>query len=366
MKNILLFLSIMLLLCSCKKQGYNNNIIKIDVSAVKELKLKDLIKSINIIPLETNDSCLVEERHKMQIRNGFVYITNEQKEVLLFDTEGKFLRSTLPHRGQRTDEYIIAYSNYVDEYGNLGIYEMYLPRIQKYTNEFDFIETIPVEVPNTLSSLRARTHVKLNDSIYIFKDIYDIHFYSINQKQVIKTIHEEFPPLLGQTTHLMLENYDGKWHYSRSYSCDTLFYLDANELIFQPELIFDFSGRSFNVNDLPTDMTPQYYQKYLVETDKILVLEKINLADKQFCFFLKEDKSYISCTTNKGTVVYLQKKDNHLPTPQAIENNTFYNLVWPDKLEEYINTELVDKESLKRIQHIKDDDNPVLVCYKLK
>lgn len=365
MKNVLFSLSILLLLCSCKKQEYCNSI-KIDVSTVKELNLKEIIKSINIIPLETNDSCLVGEHYKMQLRNGFVYITNEQKEVLLFDAEGNFLRSTLAHRGQRTDEYIIVYSNYVDEDENLSIYEMYLPRIQKFTNEFDFIETISVELPNTLSTLRDRTHVKLNDSIYIFKDIYDIHFYSITQKKVIKTIHEEFPPLLGQTTHLVLENYDKKWHYSRSYSCDTLFYLDVNELAFKPELVFDFSNKSFNLNDLPTNMSSQYYQKYLMETEKILVLEKINLTDKRICFFMKGTNSYVSCTTNKGTTVYLQNKDNLFPIPQVVEDNAFYTLVWPENLEEYIKPELVDKESLKRIQHIKDDDNPVLVCYKLR
>lgn len=355
-----------ILFSSCNKQGNNNHVITIDVSATKDLNLKDLIKSIHIIPLETRDSCLVEEHHKLQIKNGLIYITNEQNEVLQFSAEGKFLRSTLPHRGQRTDEYIIAYSSYVDEDENLEIYEMFIPRIQKFTNEFDFIETIPVEVPNTLSSLRARTHVKLNDSIYIFKDIYDIHFYSTTQKQVVRTIHEKFPPLLGQTTHLMLENYDNRWHYSRSYSCDTLFYLDETSLELKPEIIFDFGGNSFNVNDLPADMTPQYYQKYLVETDKILVLEKINLADKQLCFFIKGDKSYVSCTTNKGTTVYLQNKGNLLPTPQAIENKTFYNLVWPEDLEKYIHTELMDEESVKRMQHIKDDDNPVLLCYKVR
>ena len=364
MKNFTLVLFLILSFCSCQKQEQKN--MKINISSAQELNLHKLIKEINVFPLETNDSCLIAENHTMQVRYGYTYINNDQKEVLKFETNGEFIWSTLPLRGEGLGNYVIAYSCYVDREENLGIYEVYLPRIQEYTKNLNFKRTQAIEIPNTLSSQRKRVHIKLNDSIYIVKDYKDIHFYNINQHQVIKTIHQEFPTLLGQTTHLMLENYDNKWHYSRSYSCDTLFYLDETNFELKPEIIFDFGGNSFNVNDLPTDMTPQYYQKYLVKTDKILVLEKINLMDKQFCFFIKGDKSYVSCTTNKGTTVYLQNKDNLLPTPQAIENKTFYNLVWPDKLKEYINNELVDKESLKRIHHIKDDDNPVLVCYKLR
>lgn len=367
MKKLVFSLLIGVALLSCSEpMNDNDNVIKVNIEDARPMELAELVESIEIIPLETNDSCLVGEHHSMQVRNGIVYITNEQKEVLKFDAKGKFLRSTLPHRGQRTDEYIIAYSSFVDEEDNLEIYEMYLPRIQKYTKEFDYLETIQVEVPNTLSTLRARTHAKLNDSIYIFKDVYDIHFYSITEKRTIKTLHEDVPPLLGQTTQLMMVDYDNKWHYSRSYSCDTLFYLDEKELTFKPELIFDFGGKSFNVNDMPADMPIEYYQKYLVETDKLLVLEKINLSDRKYCFFLEGENSYVSCTSKKGTKVYKQSKKNQLPTPHAIKNNIFYNLVWPEKLENYIQSELMDKESLNRIQQVKDDDNPVLVCYRLK
>lgn len=362
---LLLFLSIPLF-CSCQEQKQESSVIKVDVAAAKELDLNELVEEINIIPLETNDSCLVEDRFTMQVRNGAVYITNGLKEVLKFDAEGKFMRSTLSKNGQNADEYVIAYSTYVDRDDNLGIYEMYLPRIQKYNKDFGYMETLPVEVPNTLSPLRARTHVKLNDSIYAFKDIFDIHFYSVTQKQVVKTLHEEFPGLLGWTTHLMLVDYDDKWHYSRSYSCDTLFYLDEKELELKPELVFDFGGKSFNVNDLPSNMSAEYYQKIIVETDKYLVLEKINLSDKKFCIFIGSDNSYVSYTTKKGSKVYRINKQNPFPVPDAIEHNMFYNLVWPVDLKERIKTELLDKESLKRLPQIKEEDNPVLIRYKLK
>lgn len=342
-------------------------IIRIDIDNSEEFSLKELVKEINVFPLETNDSCLIGERYTMQVRNGYTYINNDQKEVLQFDKEGKFMRSTLSSRGQGPDDYIIAYSSYVDRDNNLGIYEMYFPRIQEYNKNFEFLKSIKMNVPNTLSPQLNRSHLKLNDSIYVIKDYKDIHFYSISKGQVIKTVHHEFPDLLSITTHMRLADYNDKIHYSHSYSCDTLFYIDEKDLDLKPEIIFDFRGQSFNIKDLPSEMSNQYYQKFLVETGKILVLEKINLSDKQFCFFLKDDKSYVSRTTSRGTNIYLMHKNGSLPIPRAVENDKFYTLVWPDKLEDYINdTELINEESLKRIKQIKEDDNPVLICYVLK
>jgi hypothetical protein len=38
----------------------------------------------------------------------------------------------------------------------------------------------------------------------------------------------------------------------------------------------------------------------------------------------------------------------------------------PDDVEKYMNTDLVDAESLERIKDLKEDDNQVLVIYTLK
>lgn len=365
--NKVLFLCLFISFYSCiKKEQKDTDIIKIDISEAIDLELDELVKEINIIPLETNDSCLIHERNTMQIRNGNIYINNNQKEVLQFNPEGQFIKSSLSLRGQGPKEYIFVHSSFVDEEDVLGIYEIYFSRIQEYGKQWTYQQSVKIEVPDTRSPQLFRSYIKLNDSIYIVKDFKDIHFYSVKQGRTVKSIHHEFPDLLAQMTQLQLTEYNGKFHYSHSYSCDTLFCIDEKDLCLKPELIFDFLGKSFNIKDLPFNMPAEYYLRYLLDTDKIVVLEKINLPNRKFCYFLEGKKSYVSYTTNRGTTIFLKNKKNPFPTPHAIENNTFYNLVWPEKLKEYINTELVDNESLKRIQHIKDDDNPILVCYKLR
>lgn len=79
-----------------------------------------------------------------------------------------------------------------------------------------------------------------------------------------------------------------------------------------------------------------------------------------------DGNSYVSYTTKKGSTVYRINKQNPFPDPDAIEHNMFYNLVWPVDLEERIKTELLDKESQERLTQIKEEDNPVLIRYKLK
>lgn len=367
MNKIVLLSFIIGVFCSCHIQEQNNdaNTIKIDLSEIKDLDLKELVRSIQVFPLETNDSCLIAQNHTVQIRNNGIYITNRMKEVLKFDREGKFLQSTLPFRGQGPNEYIIAYSSYVDKEGNLGVYEGFIPRIQEYTKDFNFDQSVKMEIPNTQNPQQFRTYAKLNDSTYLVKDYKDIHFYSVAEGKVVKSIHYEFPDLLSIMTHVQLIDYDGKFHYTHTYSCDTLYYVDEMEMCLKPELIFDFGGQSFNINDLPLDMSAEYYLNYLFETDKIVVRDKINLPDRKYCFFLQGKNSYISCTKENRTTIYKQNEENQLPPPDAIIDNKFYKLVWPDKVEEYICMELVDKEFSDRIGKISEYDNPILICYEL-
>lgn len=353
--------------CCCstpEQQGIPT--VRIDVSAARPSDLQQLVDKIHVFPLETHDSCLIGQRHTLQVRNGHYYINNEQKEVLQFDHQGKFLRTTLPSYGPGPQDYAIAVSSYIDKEEQLGIYEVFLPRIQEYDKEFRYRQTVRIDVPDTRSSQLQRQYVKVNDSLYVVKDYKDIHFYSTAQSKVVKSLHDEFPSLLAITTQLRLVDYDNAFHYSPSYSCDTLYRLDEHQLTLEPEVIFDFGGKSFQLQDLPTDMTPQYYQQFLVETDRIIVLEKIHLPNQIYCFFLQGKNSYVSRTSETKTMVYRQEKGAALSVPQAVEGHRFYALVWPDKVEEYVDSRLLDADSRQRISQLNMEGNPVIICYEMK
>ena len=76
--------------------------------------------------------------------------------------------------------------------------------------------------------------------------------------------------------------------------------------------------------------------------------------------------SYVSRTSGTETAVFRQEKGAAISIPQAIEGRQFYALVWPDKVEEYVDSRLLDADSHQRISRLKSDGNPVIICYEMK
>ena len=68
-----------LFISSCSKQDrINNKVIQVDISTSQPLNMADIVNHISIIPLETNDSCLIKRIVSMQVQNGKIFINNRR------------------------------------------------------------------------------------------------------------------------------------------------------------------------------------------------------------------------------------------------------------------------------------------------
>ena len=75
--------------------------------------------TINLIPLETNDSVIIDEPVQILIKKGYVYVA-DNSAVYKFDMEGRVLAS-LRHRGKAPDDYLSITDIQPDETGNIWI-----------------------------------------------------------------------------------------------------------------------------------------------------------------------------------------------------------------------------------------------------
>ena len=106
---VFLFICTVFSACSRKHVG-EENFIRIDASYSDNmtLNLSDFAESVEFIPLQTNDDCLLARLTKIQYVNNNYYIvtgvmsTNDR--ILVFDKDGTFLYK-LDKRGQGPDEY---------------------------------------------------------------------------------------------------------------------------------------------------------------------------------------------------------------------------------------------------------------------
>lgn len=105
----LLLLTWILAACSSQTKETENNVLK---AALKEteVSLKDLFSRIEVIPLETNDTALMDHVHRIRKVNNKYYILNEDYpgftyiNILVYDVEGNFLH-TIGKKGQGPEEY---------------------------------------------------------------------------------------------------------------------------------------------------------------------------------------------------------------------------------------------------------------------
>ena len=111
MKNCfyLLLLTWILAACSSQTKETKNNVLKATLKET-EVSLKDLFSRIEVIPLETNDTALMDHVHRIRKVNNKYYILNEDYpgftyiNILVYDVEGNFLH-TIGKKGQGPEEY---------------------------------------------------------------------------------------------------------------------------------------------------------------------------------------------------------------------------------------------------------------------
>lgn len=105
----LLLLTWILAACSSQTKEAEDNVLKATLKET-EVSLKDLFSRIEVIPLETNDTALMDHVHRIRKVNNKYYILNEDYpgfqyiNILVYDAEGNFLH-TIGKKGQGPEEY---------------------------------------------------------------------------------------------------------------------------------------------------------------------------------------------------------------------------------------------------------------------
>ena len=100
----------------------SQNIISIDIDPTNRPKGKllmgDLVESVEYIPLETKDNCLIGAVSRYDVSKNYILVyCNKSKSVYLFRRNGSFVRQ-ISSLGQGPEEYIGIYDVFIDENKN--------------------------------------------------------------------------------------------------------------------------------------------------------------------------------------------------------------------------------------------------------
>lgn len=392
-------LSLILLLlgvlgCSTEKgseveSNHDLDIINIDPSSAKSVKLSDLYAQVDLIKLETNPKGLLGEITKLIATESFLYFVSNNA-LYVFDRRGDF-KFNIKRPGKGPGEYLAISDAIVDEdSGCIIFYDSQSKKILTYSSRGDFIEDWD-------TGLHGFAFTKMDDASYALYTgslaSYRLNITSkLNGKigeQFFKVKENESQFLhLGDLTNFSEHNGNVSFLYSFN---DTIYTLQNDKV--SPRMFVDFGEKKLPASFLENTYNDvRDFLETCKETNYAFRIIGFYESDGHIVFSFMYQKEIVHAYYEKGAkamVVNEFKNDllfDGLSVPASFDNlpkatfeNEFYTIVNSYEFVsniEAIKTEMSAEEwedfTLKHpdvislYQASRIDDNPIIMVGKIK
>lgn len=351
------------------------NVIKIDDSELTiPYKASDIFKDIALIPLETNDSCLIGYIVKIEITDDAIYTLDMQsKSLFAFTKEGKF-KSRIGNSGQGPNEYNSLIDFTVMKNGDILILGEYRKLIRFQSNG------TPVKsyrLPFDCDAVES-----LNDTLLVFNgsgyednaivwDIYEEKTVNSFFKFNIKNARRIFKPLT---------KYKDMVYFIRPLSLSMIYNISPKGL--RNKWFVDFGKRNTYDDKLISEKI-EGKEIFSVPLHAVMIDEFTETDDYVIFSFLCEELNgpsayfvYYSKKTGQKKITSAELFEDDItfhkypPCIMTAANSkqiiyTFTAFMLLENIEKYNGTE--DTQVLKnRLKGLNEFDNPVIVLYSLK
>lgn len=335
------------------------------------------VEEVRLIPLETNEESLVGNIYKLIVTDSMNYIYDNYQRggLIIFDRNGKFIKRISPGRGpgELHRLYDIAY-----DWQNNELLAYQHPFLLFYTPQGEFIRQVrlPFGFYNFLVTSNG----------YIFKtlDKYGNEHLGNKMDYTLLATDKNFKleyaglPSSKEMTSIIGYSYlysnDGKIWITQNDN-DTIYRCINETKELRAEYIMDYHSKKL----------PDYYlnskkhdrQNILNQNDYYYSLGEYLETTFHHVFFLRND--YIGFQT----IIFRDKRtgnmiggtdarfnNNEIPSiafPKTAFGAYFVSVHYPDQNDHLLsNSSIITNEDKQKIKERKEDDNPILVFYRLK
>ncbi|MFJ1322019.1 6-bladed beta-propeller [Capnocytophaga canis] len=358
-----------------------NSMTKVNLSSFlgdKHFEFGNLVSEVKIIPLETNNKSLVDGIYKIITTEEHIYIMDNFKDggILIFNKNGKFIKrfSHGQGPGELSRLYDIDYDFKNDE---LVAYQhsflLFFDKVGNFLRQgrlpLGFNNLVVTDDGYIFKTLSKRGDPHLEDkrdyTLLLASKNFKLNFVALPEREKIKA--------LSAYTYLYK---NGNLISLTGQMTDTIYKYNSktNELVAEFVLNYDkkiprkyLYGETFETFETATQNNDYYFNigEYL-ETFS------------QNVFFLHNNY------TELKTVVYRDKKTGNMvggnnanlkpkeippiAFPKAVYKDYFVSTYIPSSKDYEIlkDSKTISAEDKEKIKHSKDDDNPVLVYFKLE
>ena len=359
-----------------------DSVIKINLNPFlkkNNFKIDTLIKEISLIPIETTNESLLDAILKVIVTDSNIYIHDTYKDggLVIFDRKGKFIKRIPNGRGpgELTRLYDIAFDQ---ENNKLIAYQHSF--LLHFTPSGDFIkqERIPFGFYN----------FEITSTGYLLKTLDrqgNEHLGTLQDFSLLVTDKNFTLKSAGMHSSPDIVNYSG-YHYLYKNSINNIFYVTQR-----------FNDTIFQYNEKSNQLRASYILDY---REKALPLKHIRRPFNEFENFAKQNDYYFYigkyCDTNTHHVFYLSNWNIGLETivyrdkttgnmiggtnadfsqeeippmafPRTQSGDNFISWYYPGKNDLFATrSTMISEQDKKRVQNLTENDNPVLVFFKLK
>lgn len=340
-----------------------------------------IFQSIEIVPLETRKGCLIDKVKKVVINNEHLYIQNSEINILIFDLNGKFIKS-IGKKGRGPGE-ILSLRDF--EIVKDEIFILDFQSIKKYTLRGDFVDQFDFKffTPKNRICCNPLQFSIINGSYYFFGGTFAIDdnsdgnlfaLYQLNEKFKIQERYFPLKYKLTEDCHRFSKSSNGIVSISPPFGCNDIYEIDSLGLRASYHVDFNDKQMSLQIpsnfeslRDFKTEMDVKYAHsiKNVIQTNSWVYFTFGFNRYRYNVFYSKENKSsYVS--------QYYPRLDDKLVPFQidGVYNDELIALM-PSKV---LLDDLKKMKSDIRNKYISDEsfsilsevDNPILYRCKMK
>ena len=362
-----------MLLLSCNKQNSKTEqkILQVELSP-KDLAASTLFKKIEVIPLETNEQCLIKTIGRIIETNGKYYILDDDMDagvLFCFDKQGKFL-SKIDKRGNGPGEYSLIYEAIVKPEENLIHLLSPMGNIYTYTTDGQFMKKHLLPAGGQTDMIEIDKGLVAYWTLMGNPEENTVTFYDVDKEEVAggfwKTTDDNF------MTNMCIDvfyKYNHENYFSTQFANEVYrFTKDTVELAYK----WDFGPANINLEPF----------REKVKEDPNIFSQLTESHEIPYCFFRQfQNKDYYYTVLNTWNIdkwrnVFYRKRDGKSFVFDTLEGGAkvkktslftdeyMISIASPEEIGTLHN--ILSPEEFSKVKNLQEDDNLCLIKYYFK
>ena len=397
-KQIGLFLVIFFFFaCSSKQKEILDGVERIPIQTdIPASDITSFVDKIEIVPLETTDSSLVNGYYKILYDDtmNLYLIYNREQVVMAFTGDGKFVGSSKSMRGNGPQEYnMVLDVNFnpflegIDLLNPYGTIYTYTPTFEKLIAK----RTVrPEFFYNSLLALNENEYLFTIPAFWVGEEI--CHTNMASNKETILPYSGTISAAISMQKRSFYKKSNAIYFIPNELNY-YIYQFDEAGMNLVPTIFLDFANETINIDDLPGNATGKRTGKSK-DSGQDIKRERANNGINErrqyilstnymipYIKLLNENFIYVYIDTGKGGLgmhyIYdrkdkrkflLKNKESFYFRPcfDLTEDNILLTISEPFYIKENVNTQLMSTKDMERMEQLKEDDNPVILKYYLK